>query len=57
MQTVGIAQAGSAALEDPLGRYGVRLYELARGIDKSAVVPDRPTQSLSAGTTSSATYR
>ncbi len=26
----------------------VRLYELARGIDKSEVVPDRPTQSISA---------
>jgi DNA polymerase IV len=30
------------------GRYGVRLYELARGIDKSEVIPDRPTQSVSA---------
>ena len=30
------------------GRYGVRLYELARGIDNSEVVPDRPTQSISA---------
>src|SRR6266436_8981837 len=28
-----------SALEDHFGRYGVRLYELARGIDKSAVVP------------------
>jgi DNA polymerase-4 len=35
-------------LEDRFGRYGVRLYELARGIDKSEVVPDRPTQSISA---------
>jgi len=26
----------------------MRLYELARGIDKSEVVPDRPTQSISA---------
>jgi len=25
----------------------VRLYELARGIDQSEVVPDRPTQSIS----------
>ena len=36
-----------ATLEDRFGRYGVRLYELARGIDKSAVIPDRPTQSIS----------
>jgi DNA polymerase-4 len=36
-----------AALEDEFGRYGVRLYELARGIDESEVVPDRPTQSIS----------
>jgi len=37
-----------AALESRFGRYGVRLYELARGIDESLVVPDRPTQSISA---------
>ena len=36
------------ALEDQFGRYGVRLYELARGIDHSKVVPNRPTQSISA---------
>jgi DNA polymerase IV len=36
-----------AALEVEFGRYGVRLYELARGIDESEVVPDRPTQSIS----------
>ena len=36
------------ALEGRFGRYGVRLYELARGIDTSEVVPDRPTQSISA---------
>ena len=35
-------------LESRFGRYGVRLYELARGIDKGEVVPDRPTQSISA---------
>jgi DNA polymerase-4 len=34
-------------LEHHFGRYGRRLYELARGIDDSQVVPDRPTQSLS----------
>jgi DNA polymerase IV len=35
-------------LDRQFGRYGVRLYELARGIDESQVVPDRPTQSISA---------
>jgi len=35
-------------LESRFGRYGVRLYELARGIDNSEVVPDRPTKSVSA---------
>src|SRR5205807_595302 len=34
-------------LEGRFGRYGVRLYELARGSDNSEVVPDRPTQSIS----------
>jgi DNA polymerase-4 len=36
-----------SALELQFGRYGVRLYELARGIDESEVVPDRPTKSIS----------
>ena len=36
-----------SALEDEFGRYGVRLYELARGIDDNRVVSDRPTQSIS----------
>jgi len=36
-----------SALEHEFGRYGVRLYELARGIDESEVIPDRPTQSIS----------
>jgi DNA polymerase-4 len=35
-------------LEGRFGRHGVRLYELARGVDESEVVPDRPTQSVSA---------
>jgi DNA polymerase-4 len=35
-------------LQGRFGRYGVRLYELARGIDNSEVVPDRQTQSISA---------
>jgi len=29
-------------------RYGIRLYQLARGIDHNKVVPDRPTKSISA---------
>ena len=34
-------------LEQEFGRYGVRLYELARGIDENEVVADRPTKSMS----------
>ncbi|MBO0912046.1 MAG: DNA polymerase IV [Acidobacteria bacterium] len=51
---LGIATVGdlrnleASALEGHFGRYGVRLYELARGIDENPVVPDRPTQSISA---------
>lgn len=36
-----------ATLAGRFGRYGVRLYDLARGIDESEVLPDRPTQSVS----------
>jgi DNA polymerase IV len=35
-------------LEDHFGSYGLRLYQLARGIDDNEVVPDRPTKSISA---------
>lgn len=49
VQTVGdLRRMDLSALEDRFGRYGVRLYELARGIDKSEVIPDRPTKSISA---------
>jgi DNA polymerase-4 len=36
-----------SSLEQQFGRFGLRLYELARGVDPSEVVPDRPTQSIS----------
>jgi DNA polymerase IV len=36
-----------SALENLFGRYGVRLYELARGLDENPVVPDRPSKSIS----------
>ncbi len=35
-------------IEGHFGRYGLRLYQLARGLDNSEVVPDRPTKSMSA---------
>jgi DNA polymerase IV len=50
---LGIKTAGDlrsldqSRLEQEFGRYGVRLYELARGIDENPVVPDRPTKSIS----------
>ena len=48
VKTVGeLRSLERANLEDEFGRYGVRLYELARGIDENSVVPDRPTQSIS----------
>jgi DNA polymerase IV len=37
-----------ATLEGRFGRYGVRLHELARGIDNHEVISDRRTQSISA---------
>jgi DNA polymerase IV len=49
IRTVGeLRKLDLSALQGHFGQYGVRLYELARGIDKSEVIPDRPTQSVSA---------
>jgi len=49
IQTVGdLRKLDLSVLEGRFGNYGARLYELARGIDKSEVVPDRPTKSVSA---------
>jgi DNA polymerase-4 len=49
IQTVGDLRAfGLGTLEVQFGRYGARLYELARGIDHSPVTPDRLTKSISA---------
>jgi DNA polymerase IV len=49
IRTVGDLRAQEPAeLEGRLGRHGARLYALALGIDESPVVPDRPTQSISA---------
>jgi DNA polymerase IV len=48
MQTVGdLRRLDLSALEGTLGRYGVRLHELAQGIDENEVVPGRPIQSIS----------
>jgi DNA polymerase-4 len=49
IRTVGELRAFDVhALEVRFGRYGRRLSELAHGIDRSEVKPDRPTQSISA---------
>jgi len=48
IQTVGdLRKLDRSELEKTFGRYGVRLHELARGVDENAVVLDRPTQSIS----------
>ena len=48
IQTVGeLRDLELSMLEQQFGRYGMRLHELARGIDENEVVPDRPTQSIS----------
>jgi DNA polymerase IV len=48
VQTVGdLRSLDLSALEQHFGRYGLRLHDLARGVDESEVVPDRATQSIS----------
>ncbi len=54
LETLGIQTVGDlrsldlSTLEARFGRQGLRLYELAQGLDNSAVVADRPKQSISA---------
>ena len=49
VRTVGdIRNLDLAVLGNRFGRYGIRLHELALGIDNSPVEPNRPTQSISA---------
>jgi DNA polymerase-4 len=48
IETVGDLRAlDLSVLERQFGRYGLRLHELARGVDDNPVVPDRPTRSIS----------
>ncbi len=53
MKAVGIATVGDlyalelTTLEDHFGSYGLRLYQLARGIDHNPVVPNRVSKSIS----------
>lgn len=48
IKTVGDLKAlDLPSLEQQFGRFGVRMYELARGVDANEVVPDRPTKSIS----------
>jgi len=49
VHTVGdLRDMDRSGLEGHFGRHGLRLHELALGIDENPVVPDRPTQSISA---------
>jgi DNA polymerase-4 len=43
-----LRQLPVTTLKNEFGRYGLRLYDLARGIDETPVVANRPTQSISA---------
>jgi DNA polymerase-4 len=49
LRTVGeLRRFDVGELEARFGRYGRRLSELAHGVDRGEVKPDRPTQSISA---------
>jgi DNA polymerase-4 len=54
MKAVGIATVGDlyavelSTLEDHFGSYGLRLYQLARGVDHNPVVSNRLSKSISA---------
>jgi DNA polymerase IV len=48
IETVGnLRVLDLSVLEREFGRYGLRLHELALGIDDNPVISDRPTQSIS----------
>jgi DNA polymerase-4 len=52
VKTVGELQnLDQTTLGKQFGRFGLRLFELARGVDHSSVVSHRPTQSISAENT------
>jgi DNA polymerase IV len=49
IHTVGdLREMELSMLDQQFGRHGLRLHELAFGMDDSEVVPNRPTQSISA---------
>jgi DNA polymerase-4 len=49
VRTVGqLREVPAADLQREFGRYGVRLHELAHGIDEHPVQPEQPTRSISA---------
>jgi DNA polymerase IV len=54
MKALGIATVGDlyalrlSVLENHFGNYGLRLYQLSRGIDHNPVVPNRMSKSISA---------
>jgi len=54
METIGIKTVGdiyrmdAKTLEEHFGRWGMRLYELARGVDHNPVVPNRIRKQISA---------